>query len=313
LELRELKACSLLLGGCTSCPLLRSDLEACAIEIKVLKHQIDHSSRYSVLSPLCDVCGSLKGKLFHATKENTDLKHEVAYLTSHLERNVVSEKLIEDDLSRVEESATKSAYKLGARFERCEDKGEKTAPKFIPSSNNHKEEATIKSTKTHYPSNPKPSFNPKRGVKKETPSRERKLLCACFVTVLVTWMSFASVTRELRRDALTMLEIHIVMGSLIFHLVLILVFCLALLLVLCLISFMDLTITHMVLVHERTTLCLDALVTAHFLIVVNVPFIGMVFRLESLTPTLNPDTWTVHVFPIMVLVRLVQRVRCKRL
>jgi hypothetical protein len=82
---------------------------------------------------------------------------------------VVSEKLIEDDLSRVEGSATKSTYKLGVRFERCEDQGGKGALKFIPSSNYHKEEETIKSTKVHHPSNPKPSFNPKRDEKKETP------------------------------------------------------------------------------------------------------------------------------------------------
>jgi hypothetical protein len=74
LELRELKARSLLLGACTSCPMLRSDLDACVVEIKDLKHQIDHYSRYNVLSPLCKMCGSLKGKLFHATKENTKLK-----------------------------------------------------------------------------------------------------------------------------------------------------------------------------------------------------------------------------------------------
>jgi predicted nuclease with TOPRIM domain len=85
-------------------------LEACAVEIRDLKHQIDHYSRYSVLSPLCETCDSLKGKLFHATKENTELKQEVAYLTSHLERTVVSEKMIEDDLTRVEKSATKSTY-----------------------------------------------------------------------------------------------------------------------------------------------------------------------------------------------------------
>jgi hypothetical protein len=83
-------------------------------------------------------------------------------LTSRLARTVVSEKMIEDDLSRVEESATKSTYKLGVTFERCEGKGVKSAPKFVPTSNYHKEEATIKSTKTHYPSSPKPSFNPKR-------------------------------------------------------------------------------------------------------------------------------------------------------
>jgi hypothetical protein len=69
--------------------MLRSDLEACTIEIKDLKRQIDHSSRYNVLSPPCEMCGSLKVKLFHATKENTELKQEVTYLTSHLERTVV--------------------------------------------------------------------------------------------------------------------------------------------------------------------------------------------------------------------------------
>jgi hypothetical protein len=74
LELRELKACSLLLGACTCFPMLRSDLEACSIEIKQLKHKLDHSSRYGILSPLCETCGSLKGKLFHATKESTELK-----------------------------------------------------------------------------------------------------------------------------------------------------------------------------------------------------------------------------------------------
>jgi hypothetical protein len=73
LELRELKTRSTLLGACTTCPLLRSDLEASVIEIKNLKHKLDHSSRYSVLSPPCDACDSLKGKHFHATKENTEL------------------------------------------------------------------------------------------------------------------------------------------------------------------------------------------------------------------------------------------------
>jgi hypothetical protein len=88
-----------------------------------------------------------------------------------------------------------------------------------------------------------------------------------------------------------MLETHIVMSSLIFRLVLILmlrlaftlvlllalshVLCLALLLVLCLSLLMDLIIAHMVLVHERTTLSLDALVTAHVLIVVIVSRIGL--------------------------------------
>jgi hypothetical protein len=86
--------------------------------------------------------------------------------------------MIEDDLNHVEESATKSTYKLGVVIERCEDKGEKSAPKFVPNSNYHKEEETLKSTKTHYPSNPKPSFNPKREVRKETPKlREEAFIC----------------------------------------------------------------------------------------------------------------------------------------
>jgi hypothetical protein len=58
---------------------------------------------------------------------------------------VVSEKLIEEDLSQVEESATKSTYKLGVGFERCEDKGGKSAPKFLPSSNYHQNSLAIQS------------------------------------------------------------------------------------------------------------------------------------------------------------------------
>ncbi len=178
LELRELKTHSTLLGACTTCPLLRSDLEAAAIEIKDLNHKLDHSSRYTVLSPPCEACVSLKGKLLHATKENIELQQEVAYLTARLEKTILSEKMIEEDLSQVEESATKSTYRLGIGFERCEDKGEKSAPKFIPSSTYHKEEATINSTKAHYPSNPKPSFNPKREARKETPKpREEAFVC----------------------------------------------------------------------------------------------------------------------------------------
>jgi hypothetical protein len=74
LELREIKARSTLLGAYTTCPLLRSDLEALAIEIKYLKHKIDHFSRYIVLSSPCEACVSLKGKLFYTIKENAELK-----------------------------------------------------------------------------------------------------------------------------------------------------------------------------------------------------------------------------------------------
>jgi hypothetical protein len=101
---------------------------------------------------------------------------------------------------------------LGVGFERCEYKSGKSDHKFIPSSNYHKEEETIKSTKAYYPSNPKPSFNPKRGVKKENLKLREEAFGACFVAVLVTWMSFAFDTRELRRGTLIMLETRIVMS-----------------------------------------------------------------------------------------------------
>jgi hypothetical protein len=128
-------------------------------------------------------------------------------------------------------------------------------------------------------------------------------LFACFVAVLVTWMSFSSVVRKLREGIMSMLETHIVISSLISHLVLTLIFCLtftlglrltlfpvlclALLLVLHLSSLMDLTIAHMVLVHERIALRLDALVMAHVLIVVIVSRVGLVFPLEDPSHTLS--------------------------
>jgi hypothetical protein len=126
-----------------------------------------------------------------------------------------------------------------------------------------------------------------------------------------------------------MLETHIVMSSLKFHLSLILVFrlaltlvllltlflviCLALLLLLCLSSLMDPTIAHMVLVYVRTALSLDALDTAHVLIMVIVSHVGLVFPLEGPFPTLSQDIWTVHAFLVVVHIPLGQVVRCKGL
>jgi hypothetical protein len=186
-------------------------------------------------------------------------------LTSHLERTVVSEKIIEDDMSHVEESATQSTYKLGVGFQRCEDKGVKSAPKFIPSSNYHQEKKTIKSTKTHYPSSPKSSFNPKKEVRKEIPKpRGEDFLCMfCGHVGHLDGICFCHKRIEKRR------------------------FDYAIRLALCLVSLMDLTIAHMVLVHERTALCLDALVTAHVLIVVIISLVGLVSLLEGLTLTLS--------------------------
>jgi hypothetical protein len=167
LELKELKTHSLLLALVVLC--LDLIWRLLPLRLKILSTKLIILLATVFYPPPCELCGSLKGKLFHDTKENTELKQEVAYFTSHLERMVVSEKMIMVDLSWVKESATKSTYKLGVGFERCENKGENSAPKFIPSSNYHKEEETIKSTQAHYPSNPKPSINPKREVRKETP------------------------------------------------------------------------------------------------------------------------------------------------
>jgi hypothetical protein len=286
--------------------LLRSNLEPAAVEIKGLKYKLDHSSCYTVLSPPCEACVSLKGKFFHATKENTELQQEVAYLTAHLEKTVLSEKMIDEDLSQVEDSATKSAYRLGVGFERCERKGEKSAPMLVPSSSYHNEEEALKPTKAHYPSNSKPFFNSKREARKEISKPREEAFIYMFYGRAGHLDEFSSGGRELRGGMLSMLETHIVMSLLIFCLVLILMFFLAftlvlllilshvlylaLLLVLCLGSLMDPTITHMVLVHERTALSLDTLDMIHVLIMMIVFCVGLVFPLEGPSPTLSEDT-----------------------
>jgi hypothetical protein len=160
---------------------------------------------------------------------------------------------------------------------------------------------TIKKRK--HSNKPKPITHPiqshpstqREKQEKKPPSRERKLSFAFFVAVLVTSMSFASGGRELRGGVLSMLETHIVMSSLILrrvlilmlHLAFTLVLLLATLHVLCLSSQMDLTIAHMILVHERTALTLDVLVMAHALIVVIVSRVGLLFLLENHSPTLS--------------------------
>jgi flagellar biosynthesis protein FlhB len=187
--------------------------------------------------------------------------------------------------------------------------------------------ATIKKRKqsnpsklTTHPIQSHPSTQREKQGKKPS-SREMKHLFACFVAVLITYMSFASGERDLRGGVLSMLQTHIVVSSLISRLVLILVFrlaitlmpCLVLLLMLCLSSLMELTIAHMVLVHERIALCLDALDMAHVLIMVIIFRVGMVSLLEGLTLTLSRDIWMAHIFPIVVHVPLSQMVSWKGL
>jgi hypothetical protein len=76
-----------------------------------------------------------------------------------------------------------------------------------------------------------------------------------------------------------MLETHTMMS--------LLIFLLTFLLMLRLIFLMDLTIAHMVLVHERVVLCLDGLVSTYAFIMVFVPYVGMVFLVEVHILTLS--------------------------
>jgi hypothetical protein len=221
-------------------------------------------------------------------------------LTARLEQTTLSEKTIEEDLSRVEESATKSTYRLGVGFERCEKKSVKSAPKFVPSSSYHKEDEALKPTKAHYPSNPKSSFNLNREARKETPKpREEVFICMfCGRAGHLDEFCFQRKRIERRRveyardsyrdefiDFMPHSYSHVLprsysrVSSPTFY-----VLCLTLLLVPCLSSLIDLTIAHMVLVHERTALSLDALVTTHVLVVVIVSHIGLVFLLEGYSP-----------------------------
>jgi hypothetical protein len=74
LELKELKGRSLLLGACLECPKLKLELGARSLKVKELETKLLEKPRVLVTSPPCEVCGTLKGKLFHATKENSELK-----------------------------------------------------------------------------------------------------------------------------------------------------------------------------------------------------------------------------------------------
>jgi hypothetical protein len=74
LELKELRARSLLLGACLECPKLKLELDARSLKVKELETKLLEKPHISVTSPPYEVCGTLKDKLFHATKENIELK-----------------------------------------------------------------------------------------------------------------------------------------------------------------------------------------------------------------------------------------------
>jgi hypothetical protein len=81
LELKELKAHSLLLGACLECPKLKLGLNTHSLKVKELGTKLLEKPRVSITSPPCEVCGSLKGKLLHVTKENTEIKQVSWFVT----------------------------------------------------------------------------------------------------------------------------------------------------------------------------------------------------------------------------------------
>jgi hypothetical protein len=176
-ELDELKARPSLLGDCLECHKLKLELDAYSLNVKMLETKLLEKSHVSVTSSHCELCVPFKGKLVHATNEKTMLVQDVTYLTSRLERTKLSEKMIEEDLSQVDECVTRSIHKLGLGYERCEDKGE-VSTKFVSSSTYKDEEQTLKAKQIPYALNSKPSFNPVREVKRETPKlREKAFIC----------------------------------------------------------------------------------------------------------------------------------------
>jgi hypothetical protein len=118
-SLDELKARPSLLGVCLECPKLKLELDVHSLNFKNVEKKLLEKSHISV-----KLCVSLRGKLVHATNENTILMQDVAYLTLWIERTKLSDKTIEEDLSQVDECVTRSIHKLGLGYERFEDKGE---------------------------------------------------------------------------------------------------------------------------------------------------------------------------------------------
>jgi hypothetical protein len=150
-------------------------------------------------------------------------------------------------------------------------------------------------TKTHYPANPKPSFNPKRGVKRESPKPREEAFVSMFCGHAGHLDEFCFQGKRIKRrrveyarnsyhdefiDFPARSYSHVPphfysrasprTSSRAFPS-----------------SPMDLAITYMVLVHERTILSLNIWVTTHVLVVVFVFHVCLVFLSEGATPTLS--------------------------
>jgi hypothetical protein len=68
LELKELKARSLLLSAYLKCLKLKLELDARSLKVKELETKLLEKPRVSVTSPPCEVCGTLKGKFSMQSK-----------------------------------------------------------------------------------------------------------------------------------------------------------------------------------------------------------------------------------------------------
>jgi hypothetical protein len=149
-------------------------------------------------------------------------------------------------------------------------KVKKSAPKFVPSSNYHQEEEALKPFKIHYPSNLKSSFNPKRGVKKNTlKSSEEVYICMFYGCVgHLDEFCFQRKRIEKRRVDYPRNSYHNDFIDFSPHIS----------------SHAPSCFSHR-LDHrsynfgsrERVVLCLDILVSTHTLIMVFVPRVGLVF------------------------------------
>jgi hypothetical protein len=166
-ELDELKARPSHLGACLECPKFKLELDTRSLNVKKLDTKLLMKSYVLVTSSPYEACVSLKGKIVHATNENIMLTQDVVYLTSWLEKTKLSEKMIEEDLSRVDKCMTHAIHKHCLGYEMCEHKGE-IFTKFVPSSTYKDEEEILKAEQIPYPANPKPSFKLKRSQKQTT-------------------------------------------------------------------------------------------------------------------------------------------------
>jgi hypothetical protein len=96
-------------------------------------------------------------------------------LTARLEKTALSEKMIEQDLSWVEENATKSTYRLGVRFERYENVRSVLPSLFLALPTTKRKQQSNPPKLTIHPTQSHPSIQREKQGKK--PQAERGSFC----------------------------------------------------------------------------------------------------------------------------------------